>query len=63
MILLPYSTALRLSSPPLVTYATTFLCVLIFLLQISSNVTESLLYYPESWNPLKMITSSLAHAD
>jgi membrane associated rhomboid family serine protease len=63
MIFLPYSTALRLSRPPLVTYLTTSLCVLIFLLQISSNVTESLLYYPATWNPLKMITSSLAHAD
>jgi len=63
MIFLPYSTALRLSSPPLVTYATTLLCVLIFLFQVSSEVTESLLYYPATWNPVKMITSSLAHAD
>ena len=63
MIFLPYSTALRLSSPPLVTYATTFLCVLIFLFQTNSEVTESLLYYPTTWNPVKMITSSLAHAD
>ena len=63
MILLPYSTALRLSRPPYVTYATLLLCVFIFLLQINSNITASLIYYPESWNPLRMITSSLAHAD
>ena len=62
MILLPYSTALTLARPPVVTYATVFLCVLIFLLQISSNITESLLYYPDTWNPIKMVTSSLAHA-
>jgi len=63
MILLPYSTALRLSQPPYVTYATLLTCVLVFLLQINSNITESLLYYPDSWNPLRMISSSLAHAD
>ena len=62
MILLPYSTALTLARPPVVTYATVFLCVLIFLLQISSNITESLLYYPDTSNPIKMVTSSLAHA-
>jgi len=62
MILFPYSTALTLSRPPLVTYATVLLCVLIFLLQISSNVTESLLFYPDTWNPIKMVTSSMAHA-
>ncbi len=63
MILLPYSTALRLSRPPYVTYTTLLVCVLVFLLQINTNVTESLVYYPESWNPFRMITSSLAHAD
>lgn len=61
MIILPYSTALTLSRPPVVTYATIFLCVLVFLLQLGSTLTESLMYYPESWNPLTMITSSLAH--
>jgi len=63
MILLPYSTALRLSRPPYVTYATLVLCVLVFLWQINTNVTASLVYYPQSWNPFRMITSSLAHAD
>ena len=63
MIILPYSTALKLSRPPIITYVTTVLCVLIFLAQISSDIDESLMYYPESWNPVKMITSALAHAD
>jgi len=63
MILLPYSTALRLSRPPYVTCATVSICVLVFLLQINSNITASLIYYPQSWNPFRMITSSLAHAD
>ena len=61
MIILPYSTALRLSSPPYVTYATLLLCALVFLLQINSNITASLIYYPQSWNPFRMISSSLAH--
>lgn len=37
--------------------------MVVFALQISSDVTESLMYYPQSWNPVRMITSSLAHAD
>jgi membrane associated rhomboid family serine protease len=37
------------------------LCLVIFWLQIQYQVTESLMYYPETWNPLKMLTSSLAH--
>ena len=63
MFIVPYSTALQLAKPPIVTYSMALLCCAIFLLQISSNITESLLYFPESWNPLKMITSSLAHGD
>lgn len=62
-MIIPYSTALTLSRPPVVTYATTFLCVLVFVLQIGSTLTESLMYYPESWNPITMISSSLAHAN
>lgn len=63
MLIVPYSTALRLSRPPVVTYLVTLLCVLVFLWQIRSDITESLMYYPETWNPLKMITSSLVHGD
>ena len=61
MVIIPYSTALTLAKPPVVTYATTLICVLVFYLQLKFSVTESLMYYPESWNPVKMITSSLAH--
>ena len=61
MIIFPFSTALTLAKPPLTTYATAFLCVLIFQFQLGSSLTESLMYYPESWNPLKMITASIAH--
>ena len=61
MIIFPYSTALTLARPPLVTYAVTFLCFLVFYLQISYPITETLMYYPGSWNPLKMISSALAH--
>jgi len=39
------------------------LCIMVFFAQIGSNITESLLYYPDTWNPIKMVTSSLAHAD
>ena len=62
MLLLPYSTALTLARPPLVTYAMTGICVLVFLAQLGSGITENLMYYPDSWNPIRMITASLAHA-
>ncbi len=62
-MIIPYSTALRLSRPPLVTIATAILCVVIFSLQVSSNITGSLVYFPDTWNPLKMVTASLAHAN
>jgi membrane associated rhomboid family serine protease len=62
MILLPYSTALTLSRPPVITYAMASICVLVFLAQSGSGITESLMYYPDSWNPAKMVTSSVAHA-
>ena len=61
MLIFPYSTALQLNRPPLVTYAMAGLCILVFSLQLSSNITESLMYFPQSWNPVKMVTSSLAH--
>ncbi|MDJ0833822.1 MAG: rhomboid family intramembrane serine protease [Gammaproteobacteria bacterium] len=62
MIVIPLSTALTLSRPPWVTYATAALCVLIFIAQLSDNsVTEIMLYYPQSWNPLNMVSYALAH--
>ncbi len=61
MIIFPYSTALTLAKPPVVTYITVFLCVLVFSFQLTSTITESLMYYPASWNPFTMITASVAH--
>lgn len=63
MIFLPYSTALTLGRPPYVSYAAVTLCVLVYTLQLGAPITESLAYYPDTWNPIKMISSSLAHAD
>lgn len=62
VILIPYSTALTLAKPPWATYAIVFLCVLIFYFQLTSSITDSLAYYPDSWNPFTMITASLAHS-
>ena len=63
MLLIPVSTALSLAHPPKATYATVALCCIVFLLQLNFPVTGHLLYFPESWNPLTMITSAFAHAD
>ena len=63
MIIFPYSTALTLARPPIVTYVTTLICVMVFYLQLTYQVTENLMYYPDSWNPVKMVASSLVHAD
>ena len=63
MIILPYSTALTLARPPTVTYIIIALCCVIFLLQNIFPITDSLMYYPDTWNPLTMITSSLVHGD
>lgn len=63
MIIFPYSTALTLAKPPIVTYVTTLICVMVFYLQLTYQVTENLMYYPDSWNPVKMVASSLAHGD
>ncbi len=62
MLILPYSSTLNLAHRPIVTYVMMGLCTAVFLLQMSSNITESLVYWSDSWNPLTMITSSLAHA-
>jgi membrane associated rhomboid family serine protease len=61
MFLLPYSTALTLTHPPKATYATAALCFLVFLLQLNFPITEKLMYFPQSWNPLTMVTASFAH--
>ncbi len=61
MIILPYSTALTLAKPPLASYITVLLCILVFLFQLNSSITQDLVYYPLSWNPFNMISASLAH--
>ncbi len=62
MIILPYSTALTLSKPPIVTYSMVLLCAIVFSMQLGSDTfTESMLYYPYSWNPINMVTCALAH--
>ena len=61
MFVFPYSSALRIAQPPYVTYGITLLCLIVFGLQLSFPVTDSLMYYPLSWNPVTMLTSSLAH--
>lgn len=62
MVIFPYSAALRIAQPPIVTYSITLLCVLVFYLQYQFSITPSLLYYPQSWNPITMLTSSIAHS-
>ena len=62
MLILPYSSTLNLAHRPIVTYVMMGLCTAVFLLQMSSNLTGSLVYWSDSWNPLTMISSSLAHA-
>jgi membrane associated rhomboid family serine protease len=62
-MLVPYSAALNLSRPPVVTIIMVVLCIAIYFLQITTNITDSLLYYPETWNPVKMVTATLAHAN
>lgn len=63
MLIIPYSTALTLGRPPYVSYAAAGLCALVYTWQLSAPITGSLLYYPDSWNPIGMITASVAHAD
>ena len=61
LFIFPYSSALRILKPPIVTYGITLICLVVFWLQIQFQITESLMYYPETWNPLRMLTSSFAH--
>lgn len=61
-MLIPYSTALTLARPPIVTHLTILLCLVVYYFQTGSiEFTQNLLYYPQSWNPFKMLTSALAH--
>lgn len=62
MLIFPYSTALTLARPAYVSYAAAAICLVVFSLQLSTPIMESLLYYPDSWNPLSMVTAVFAHA-
>ena len=59
-IIIPHRSTLALGRRPYVTWGVMAVCLLIHLLAPAS---QSLMYYPDSWNPLTMVSSSLAHAD
>jgi membrane associated rhomboid family serine protease len=62
MMFTPDSTALSLARPPYVTCAA-LPCAILSTLQTGSSITEDLMYYPGSWNPVKMVTATLAHTN
>ena len=62
MLIFPYSTALTLGRPPYISYAAAALCVVVYSLQLGTPITESLMYHPDSWNPLTMVSAVFAHA-
>ena len=57
-MIIPHSSDLSLGRRPYVTWAVIALCLLIHLIAPSS---DALMYYPDSWNPIKMLTASVAH--
>ena len=59
-IAIPHSTTLQLGGRPYVTWSVMAICLLIHLLAPSS---PALMYYPDTWNPVKMLTSTFAHGD
>ena len=62
MIILPYSSTLELAQKPIVTYVMAGLwCIVVFYLQLTTNITESITYWSDLRNPITMITSLLAH--
>ncbi len=61
MLIIPYSTALTLARPPYISYALVAICLLVFTLQRATSITASLAYYPDSWNPITMLSASFAH--
>ena len=63
MIILPYSSTLSLAQRPVVTYAMIGICLVVFTMQATLGITDMLVYESDSWNPLTMVSSSLAHAD
>lgn len=59
-IAIPHSTTLQLGGRPYVTWIVMAICLLVHLLAPSS---PALMYYPDTWNPVKMLTASFAHGD
>jgi membrane associated rhomboid family serine protease len=57
-MIIPHSSDLTLGRRPYVTWAVIAICLLIHLIAPSS---DALMYYPDSWNPIKMLTASVAH--
>lgn len=58
-IAVPYSADLHISARAYVTYAVCAICLAV---QVIGIDIESLMYYPDSWNPVKMLVSSVSHA-
>ena len=59
-IAIPHSTTLQLGSRPYVTWAIMAICLLVHLLAPDN---PKLMYFPDTWNPVTMLTASIAHAD
>jgi membrane associated rhomboid family serine protease len=59
-IAIPHSTTLQLGGRPYVTWTIMALCLLIHLIAPDS---PTLMYFPDTWNPVTMLTASVAHAD
>lgn len=57
-MIIPHSSDLSLGRRPYVTWTVIALCLLIHLIAPSS---DALIYYPDSWNPIKMLSASVAH--
>lgn len=63
MLIIPYSTALTLARPAYASYGAILLCAIVYTLQQTLPITPALWYSPDSWNPLRMISAALLHAD
>ena len=57
-MIIPHSSDLCLGRRPYVTWAVMAICVLIHL---TAPGSDALMYQPDSWNPIKMLTASVAH--
>lgn len=62
MLIVPLHPELRIGTKPVVTVCIIVLCVVIHM-ESDEALHTRLMYYPDSPNPLQMITSGLIHAD